>query len=73
MYENNDQSEEPKEDKNNEEVDTPDEDLSIDAIKTLSNYMALNNVSSTIHFEKLEKKYRMMFKRTKFKLRLQIF
>lgn len=49
-----------EENENNEGADTPDEIVSIkavlNAVKILSNYMALNNVSSTINFEKLEKK-----------------
>jgi hypothetical protein len=53
-------SDAPEEDENNEEADTADEDFSINAVfnavKKLSNYMALNNVSSTINFDKLEKK-----------------
>jgi len=44
----------------NEETDTPDENVFIsavfNAVKMLSNYMALNNVNSKTNFEKLEKK-----------------
>jgi hypothetical protein len=50
---------EHEEDDNNEETDTPDENLSIRAVfntaNILANYIALNNVSPKINFEKLKK------------------
>jgi len=43
----------------NEEADTPDENLSIsavfNAVQMLSNYMAMNNVSSKTNFKKTRK------------------